>query len=124
MRRDPVRSAAVRSASVYIGGVFFRLATLMLAQALDLTTFVLMVRTHGVAAEANPLVADLFVTLGVPAVLVAKSLLVVVVGSLGIAAASVAGGSLAWRVTGGLPMALAIAIGLIGGITNTATILH
>ena len=103
--------------------MFFRLATLMLAQALDLTTFVLMVRTHGVAAEANPLVADLFVTLGVPAVLIAKGLLVVVVGSLGIAAAAVSSGGLAWRVAGGLPIALAIAIGLVGGITNAAVIL-
>jgi hypothetical protein len=103
--------------------VFYRLATLMLAQALDLTTFVLMVRTHGVAAEANPLVAGLFVTLGVPAVLIAKGLLVVVVGSLGIAAAAVSSGGLVWRVAGGLPIALAIAIGLVGGITNAAVIL-
>ena len=103
--------------------VFYRLATLMLAQALDLTTFVLMVRTHGVAAEANPLVADLFVTLGVPAVVIAKGLLVVVVGSLGIAAAATSGGTLTWRLAGGLPLALAIAIGLIGGITNTAAFL-
>ena len=101
--------------------MFYRLATLMLAQALDLTTFVLMVRTHGVAAEANPLVAGLFVSLGIPAVVIAKSLLIVVVGSLGIAAAA-SGRTLAWRVAGGLPIALAIAIGLIGGITNTAVV--
>ena len=102
--------------------MFYRLATLMLAQGLDLTTFVLMVRTHGVTAEANPLVAGLFVSLGIPAVVIAKSLLVVVVGSLGIAAAA-SGRTLAWRVAGGVPIALAIAIGLVGGITNTAVFL-
>ena len=36
--------------------MFYRLATLVLAQALDLTTFVLMVRERGVVAEGNPLV--------------------------------------------------------------------
>ena len=69
----------------------------------------------------NPL-ADLFVTLGVPAVVIAK-------GSRGggrvarIAAAATSGGTLTWRLAGGLPLALAIAIGLIGGITNTAAFL-
>jgi hypothetical protein len=29
-----------------------------------------------------------------------------------------------WRVVGGLPLALAITFGLIGGITNTAALLH
>ena len=103
--------------------MFYRLATLVLAQVLDLTTFVLMVRTHGVAAEANPLVSGLFVALGIPAVVIAKAFLVVVVGSLGIAAAASSKATLAWRVVGGLPIALAIAIGLIGGITNAATFL-
>ena len=99
-----------------------RLVTLALAQILDLTTFTVMVRTHGVAAEANPLVADLFASLGLPAVVIAKAFVIVVVGALCLAAAASAP-TRAWRVVGGLPLALAIAIGLIGGITNTAAYL-
>ncbi len=103
--------------------MFLRLATLMLAQALDLATFTVMVRSHGVAAEANPLVADLFATLGLPAVVIAKAFLIVIIGALCLAsAASVP--SRTWRVVGGLPLALAITVGLIGGITNTASVLH
>ena len=100
-----------------------RLITLVLAQALDLATFWVMIRSVGAAAEANPLVADLFTTLGAPAVVLAKVLLIVLVGSLGVAAATQAG-SRTWRVVGGLPLALAIALGLIGGITNASVILH
>ena len=99
-----------------------RLATLALAQTLDLATFVLMVRTHGVAAEANPLVADLFSALGEPAVVIAKVFLMVVVAALCLAAAA-STPSRTWRAVGGLPIAVAIALGLIGGITNTAALL-
>ena len=102
--------------------MFYRLATLTLAQALDLTTFLLMVRQHGVRAEGNPLVADLFSALGEPAVVLGKILLIVVIGALCLAAAA-SDRSRTWRVVGGLPIALAIAVGLIGGITNTAVLL-
>jgi hypothetical protein len=102
--------------------VFYRLATLTLAQVLDLATFVLMVRTHGVASEANPLVADLFAALGEPAVVIAKALLIVAIGALCLAAAA-SSRTQSWRIVGGLPIAIAIALGLIGGITNTAAFL-
>ena len=103
--------------------MFLRLVTLTLAQALDLATFDVMVRSRGLAAEGNPLVADLFETLGMPAVVLGKVLLVVVIGALCVAAGASAP-SRSWRVVGGLPIALAIAFGLIGGITNTAVVLH
>lgn len=103
--------------------MFYRLATLTLAQALDLATFVLMVRQRGVAAEGNPLVADLFSALGEPAVVIGKAFLVVLIGALCLAAAASAP-TRTWRIVGGLPLALAIAIGLVGGITNTAVILR
>jgi hypothetical protein len=102
---------------------FLRLMTLCLAQALDLATFSVMVARHGVAAEANPIVTDLFGWFGMPAVIVAKVALVLLIGCLSIAASS-RGGRGVWSIVGGLPLALAIAAGLIGGITNTAALLH
>ena len=102
--------------------MFLRLVTLTLAQALDLATFSVMVRSQGVAAEANPVVADLFSTFGLPAVVIAKAFLIVGIGALCLAA-SASVPSRTWRVVGGLPLALAITIGLIGGITNTAAFL-
>ena len=108
-----------RAANVW----FLRLVTLALAQAFDLATFSVMVARHGPAAEANPLVSDLFVTHGMPAVLVAKIALVVLIGALSVAAAANDRRGV-WSIVGGLPLALAIAAGLIGGITNTANLLH
>ena len=102
---------------------FLRLATLFLAQALDLATFSVMVARHGVEAEANPIVTDLFGWFGMPAVIVAKLALVLLIGSLSVAASS-RGGRGVWSIVGGLPLALAIAAGLIGGITNTAALLR
>ena len=101
---------------------FLRLATLALAQAFDLATFIVMVARHGSTAEANPLVNDMFDTLGMPAIVGAKVALVVLIGALCLAA-SARGGRGVWSMIGGLPLALAIAAGLIGGITNTAAIL-
>ena len=113
-------SVAAVSRAASIG--FLRLATLALAQAIDLATFSVMVARHGAAAEANPLVSDLFVTLGMPAVIVAKAALVLLIGALCIAAGA-RGGRGVWAMVGGLPLALAIAAGLIGGITNAAVLL-
>lgn len=96
--------------------------TLALAQAFDFATFSVMVRSHGVAAEANPLVQGIFATLGTPAVAIAKIALVTLITALAVAAA-VQGGKGRWAVIGGMPLALGIAAGLIGGITNTAVIL-
>jgi hypothetical protein len=101
---------------------FLRLATLFLAQALDLVTFSVMVDRHGLIAEANPLVSDLFGSYGLWAVVLLKFALVLLVGALCVASAS-RGGRGVWAVIGGLPLALAIAAGLIGGITNAASYL-
>lgn len=100
-----------------------RLATLALAQAFDLATFIVMVGRHGAGAEANPFVNDLFGAYGMTAVVVAKMALVVLIGALCIAS-SARGGRGVWSIVGGLPLALAIAAGLIGGITNAATLLR
>lgn len=101
---------------------FLRLATLFLAQSVDLATFSVMVARHGPGAEANPLVSDLFHTYGMPAVVVAKLALVVLVGALWLAAAARERRGV-WSMIGGLPLALGITAGIIGGITNAAAFL-
>ena len=102
---------------------FLRVATLALAQAFDLVTFSLMVSRYGTIAEANPIVSTMFDVHGMAAIVVAKVALVVLVGALSVAAFAHDRRGV-WTVIGGLPLALAIAAGLIGGITNTANLLH
>ena len=100
---------------------FLRIATLALAQAFDLVTFSMMVARHGTIAEANPIVSSMFDTHGMSAVVLAKVALVILVGALSVAAFSHDRRGV-WAVIGGLPLALAIAAGLIGGITNAANL--
>jgi hypothetical protein len=114
----PGALAAARPAS----NELLRLATLALAQAFDLATFVVMVGRHGAGAEANPFVNDLFGAYGMTAVVLAKLALVLLIGALCVAS-SARGSRGVWSVIGGLPLALAIAAGLIGGITNAGTLL-
>lgn len=108
-----------RAASVGV----LRLGTLLLAQGFDLATFSVMVSRQGATSEANPIVSDIFETFGMPAVVIAKLALVLLVSSLSVASSS-RGGRGVWSMIGGLPLALAIAAGLIGGITNVATFLR
>lgn len=107
-----------------------RLVTLAAAQVLDLWTFGLMVGRHGIAAEANPLAAQLFVAMGLPVLVAGKVALVVAIGALAVAGAAVlrrplagTGSVRAWAAVRGVPLALAVAAGLIGGITNAGVIL-
>ena len=102
---------------------FLALTTLVAAQTFDLGTFQWMVRQHGLHAKLNPIVQDLFESFGLVAVFGAKAALIVLVGALFAAAWSRRHGYLR-DLAGGLPIALAIAAGLIGGITNAATILR
>jgi hypothetical protein len=99
-----------------------RVMTLFLAQTLDLATFSVMVARHGVGAEANPIVVDLFDSFGMPAVVIVKLVLITLVAALALAASG-KGSRRLWAMVGGLPLAVAIAAGLIGGITNAATYL-
>jgi hypothetical protein len=102
---------------------FLALTTLVVAQTFDFGTFHWMVRQRGMNAELNPIVHDLFETFGMAAVVGVKAALIVLVGALFAAAWSRRHGYLR-DLAGGLPIALAIAAGLIGGITNAATILR
>src|SRR4051794_15639668 len=93
------------------------LLTMILAQVLDLTTFVLMVARRTAAAEANPMVAGLLGTVGVPGLVFGKLAIMLLVGSLGLLVLAKG-----WRgrraLPGVLPMAAAIVAGLIGGVTD------
>jgi len=102
--------------------VFLRIAVLTLAQAIDLATFAVMVGRRGPLAEANPVVADLYEQLGMPAVVLAKVALVMLIAGLVFASAARDRRGV-WAIVGGVPLALAIAAGLIGGITNASTYL-
>ena len=99
-----------------------RLVTLALAQALDLASFTVMVNLHGPGSEANPLVSRLFEANGLIALVALKIALVVLVGALAIAGTG-QGGRWTRGLVGGVPVAIAIAIGLVGGITNASTII-
>ena len=99
-----------------------RVMTLFLAQTLDLATFSVMVARHGVGAEANPIVVGVFDSFGMPAVIIVKLVLIALVACLALAASG-KGSRRLWAMVGGLPLAVAIAAGLIGGITNAATYL-
>lgn len=99
-----------------------RVATLVLAQSFDLATFSVMVARHGATAEANPFVSNMFEMYGMPAVVIVKFVLILMVAGLSLAASGRGGRGL-WALVGGLPLAIAIAAGLIGGITNAATYL-
>jgi hypothetical protein len=103
--------------------VLLRFLTLLAAQGLDFATFHAMVAGYGARAEANPLVKELFLAMGTPAVAFAKLLLVGLVIALGVAAAA-RGRQGIWSTVGGLPLAMAIVAGLVGGITNAAVILR
>ena len=62
--------------------LIFRLIAILAAQLFDFSTFVVMVRHHGIAAEMNPLVASGFHASGLLGLLAAKLVLVVFVGGV------------------------------------------
>lgn len=97
------------------------LVTVVAAQFFDLATFIAMVRHAGPAAEANPVVASLFVDYGTPGVALAKAALVLFVVAL--AVSSTHRTRRARLLMGALPVAFAILAGLVGGLSNAWVIL-
>ena len=95
------------------------LATLTLAQTLDLGTFVAMVRQHGLAAEANPFVAQLVAGYGLPIAAVAKVALIAFVTAVTITL--VGRRSRVERAVGVLVIGVAIVAGIVGGGSNVLT---
>jgi len=100
------------------GIVRFRLAALFAAQFFDLGTFSLMVDRHGVAAEANPTVAQGFADWGMVLVVVAKLALVVLVGSIVVVLAERGPVRPTHLRLAALLTILAVAAGVTGGVSN------
>ena len=96
--------------------------TMSVAQLLDLATFDLMIRRVGVLAEANPLVASLYLAHGLPVVAIAKVALVALVAAIAAVLGRVPAPALVVRFALVAILASAIAAGVVGGATNTAAI--
>jgi hypothetical protein len=92
--------------------------TMSAAQLFDLGTFVAMTQRLGPHAEANPLVSMLFAAYGYPIVAIAKVVLLAIVSAVGaILVHRPSRPGLAAAV-----IAIAIVIGLVGGVSNSAAI--
>lgn len=92
------------------------LAVLALAHAFDWASFVVMVDKHGLGAEANPIVVQLAESTGLPGLTLAKIATVAFAAILMMLIAP-----RRRRLAMGLLM-FGIAAGLLGGISNVATI--
>lgn len=95
--------------------------TMTVAQLLDLATFAQMIDRVGPAAEANPLVAAMFDLGGMPAVAIAKVVLLAIVAGVVAWLANRPASRLATALVG-IVIAAGIAAGIVGGATNTAAI--
>ena len=96
----------------------FRLAALLAAQLFDFGTFTVMIARHGIEAEANPLVAHGFLAFGLPLVAVAKGALVLLVGSILVILGRAWAAAPATRRVATSVALVAVASGLLGGISN------
>lgn len=118
--RGPVVGAALIPALVRPSGpvLRFRLAALLAAQLFDFGTFTLMVSRHGIAAEMNPLVAQGFDAYGLPILVVVKFALVMLLGSIVVLLARDGPSRQSVRGLAASITILAVAGGLVGGISN------
>lgn len=96
--------------------------TMSVAQLLDLATFDVMVRRLGTAAEANPLVAALYAAHGLPIVAIAKVALMSLVAAVAAVLARARAPTHNARLALVILLAVGIAAGVVGGVTNTAAI--
>jgi hypothetical protein len=103
------------------GIVRFRLAAQFAAQIYDLGTFTLMVDRHGVAAEANPIIAQGFADWGMVLVVVAKIALFVLVGSI-VVLLTEHPTRRASLGTAAVVTVAAVVAGFTGGVSNLATL--
>ena len=100
-----------------------RLTTLLVAQLFDYGTFTVMIARHGAAAEANPLIAQGLAMYGLPLLAIAKVALVLLLGSIVVILANPAPRRpMKTRMASVLAL-LAVAGGLVGGISNGLVLL-
>jgi hypothetical protein len=92
------------------------LAALALAHLFDYASFLLMINRHGLSAEANPIVVQIAEDAGIPGLTIAK---LATVGFAVVILVILA--PRRRRVAMGLLM-FGIAAGLIGGVSNIATL--
>jgi hypothetical protein len=92
------------------------LVILALAHLFDYASFLVMVDRHGLAAEANPIVVEIAQIAGLPGLTLAKVVTVTFAALLMILIAP-----RRRRVAMGL-LLFGIAAGMVGGISNVATI--
>jgi len=95
-----------------------RLATLLAAQLFDFGTFTVMVDRHGIGAEANPLIAHGFIAFGLPILAAGKAAQVVLVGSILVILGRVLVARPGIRRVATSVALLAVAGGMIGGVSN------
>ena len=94
----------------------FSLAVLALAHLFDYTSFLVMIERHGMAAEANPVVIVLADQVGLVGLTIAKVVTVAFAALLMIVIAP-----RRRRLATGL-LIFGISAGLVGGISNVATL--
>ncbi len=92
------------------------LLVLVAAHAFDYVSFLVMTGKHGLAAEANPVVISLAEQFGLPGLTVAK------LGSVAFLAAVVILAAPQRRKIAGILVAIGITAGMVGGISNVASI--
>jgi ribose/xylose/arabinose/galactoside ABC-type transport system permease subunit len=92
--------------------------TMAVAQLLDLASFGLMMRQVGVRAEANPLVAALYATWGLRAVVIAKVAVLALVTAIVAVLATAPSARLRASIVAAV-LVVAIAAGVVGGASNT-----
>jgi hypothetical protein len=102
--------------------VRFRLAALAAAQFFDLGTFDLMVRRHGLVAEANPIVAQGMADWGIALVVVGKLALCLFVGSLVVLLAERRPARRMNLRLAAIVTVAAVLAGLVGGVSNVAAL--
>jgi hypothetical protein len=97
----------------------FAVATMTLAQLLDLGTFIAMVKRIGLGSEANPMVASLISDYGLPMAAIAKIALIALVVAVTLVLSRRSGR--VERLLGAAVITLAIVGGVIGGGSNVLT---
>ena len=94
----------------------FALGVLALAHLFDWASFLVMIARHGLEAEANPIVVRLFEEVGVPGVTLAKVATVTFAALLAVLIAPQR------RRMAMALLTFGVCAGMVGGISNIATI--
>jgi len=89
---------------------------LALAHAFDYVTFLVMTSKHGLAAELNPVVVTLAEQFGLPGLTIAK------LASVGFLAGVVLLAAPQRRKVAGALLVIGISVGVLGGVSNIASI--